>query len=395
MEQGSTNRYEPIDIEIVDETYSCSVLIADIVGSTKLKESQPEAAWVKGTTLLYRWALAALGPQLEHELVCIKFIGDAAMIVVPEACSAELLNAGIRLLELVNDARRGRSGGKGEIDYNITVGVASGTVVRLRMPDKGHDVIGHVPDRASRLAGLVSSNGLLADADTIAAGNMKAITSRIGHALERSAREYLGEQQLATLQGFAQSVPYHEILWGQQLYGIRAEKLSSATAQLSQVTRAGDGRDPEPRPQAAEGRAERVMGEVKAWLGDRGCGFIAAPTGDFFLSPSRIIGHEPGATLSPGRRVAFVPGPQTEEGRSAPAFAVLVDESEVRGHVTRLPQQGRPYGWLRVSDACGVTQGVFLPLDEVSDELVIGDGVTFRVDVNVRGARAVNVKKAL
>lgn len=382
-------------IEVVDDPKQCSVMFGDIVNSTGLKETQTETAWVKGTTFLYNGAYAALVPEV-RDIAWTKFLGDAVMAVVPANHAAELLRSAIRLLELVNDANRGRAGGKGEIDYNITVGIATGPLVQIKMPDGRRDFIGHVPDKASRLASIATPNALLVDVGTVAAANMTLVNSRIGHALERPVEEYLSPRESAQLRGFAQQVDYHEILWAKQFFGVKSENLTSTTVRLGAAIRSESppakvsSKDAGP----AHVHLERLVGVVKTWNAERGFGFATSENGeDFHISPPHMVYQEDLPRLVPGQKIAFVAGPAATNGRSRQALAVLVAGREAQGYITSVPQDNKPYGWIKVVDLAGNAHPIFMSRDGLPANAARGMVVDFRVEAGPKGAYAVEVQK--
>jgi class 3 adenylate cyclase/cold shock CspA family protein len=375
----------------------CVVIFADIVDSTGVKESQTETAWVKGTLLLYAGVYSALVSEI-RDLAWVKFLGDAAMIVVPVQFAAEALNSAIRLLELINDANRAGAGAKGEIDFNITIGVATGPVVEVTMPDGRHDFIGHIPDRASRLAGVATPNALLVDAGTVSAANMTLVTSRVGRALDRPVEDYLGDRESVKLRGFAQNTNYHEIQWSRQFFGVKAEQLTSTTARLEAVTRGetrpNDVRSAASKPSPARGpgeKADRRTGTIRTWNRDGNYGFVTDSNGEeFHVSPRHLVYQDDIAHLAAGQKVAFVAGP-APNNRSREALAVLLDGREAQGYVSMLAPD-KPYGWIKVVDMTGAAHPVFVSCDDLTAGVMRGSVVDFRVEATVRGARATAVQ---
>ncbi len=382
-----------IMVQAGDHPAPYTVLFGDIVGSTGIKETQTETSWVKGTMFLYSAVENAMSAAL-REVATRKYLGDGVMIAAPAMYAAEMVNTGIKLLEAISDARKGRAGGKGEIDYNITVGVATGDVREVAMPDGRRDFIGQVPDKASRLCSLATTKGLLVDVATVAAANMTLIRSRVGVALDRRVEEYLSPRDSAPLKGFAQKVDFHEIMWSDQFFGVKANNLTSSVARLEAATRPEPASPTPPAPPspaaATAARFDRKVGTIKCWDRGRGFGFVTVDGEDFHICPQHVVYQEDLGKLVPGQRVAFVAGPATDSRKRPEALAVLLIGGYAQGFVTALPE-GRPYGWIRVVDLAGNAHPMFMPRDGLADAVARGCVVDFRVKEGPRGAYAAEV----
>ncbi|WP_019927836.1 hypothetical protein [Nocardia sp. BMG111209] len=366
-----------------------TALVGDIVNSTGIKETQPEPAWVTGTKFLYDTAENSLVDSVREHVWC-KTVGDAIMWVCPATYTADLLNSAIDLLEAINDANRGQAGGIGTIDYNITIGVATGSLVELEFRDGRRDYIGQTADKAFRLSGIATPNALLADSATVAAGNMTILRSRVGRALDRPVEEYLSARESAPLKGFAHRVDYHEIQWAKQLFGVKSGNLTEAATRGERVV------SPPPKTVPAAGQAsEQRTGKVKMWNADRGFGFVTDPVTDedFYLSPRALVyADDAGLIARPGAEVVFVVAPPLSEGKSRRGVCVLVAGQSAEGRISYI-HPTKPFGFVAVVDDHGGKVSLHTPLpDEARARFTVGDEVAFDVTVSARGAQASNLE---
>lgn len=373
-----------------------SVMFADIVNSTGIKETQPEPAWIRGTLFLYEACYESLEPTI-RDVAWIKGGGDSMMVAVPVQYTAHLLRTAINLLGRISDGNKGRAGAKGIIDYDITVGVASGPTVEVSMPSGARDYIGSVPDRASRLSGIASPNALLVDSPTVAAADMAVLSSPIGEALDRAPEDYLGPRESVQLRGFTQKTGYHEILWAKQLFGVKSANLTSTTERLEAVTRVGTRGESatEPHPKGSgEGHMERKAGALKMWDKDRQFGFaIDDETGEEFHFVARhVVYQEDCSQLTPGTRLAWVAGPPSSRRREA--VAILVVDQDAEGFIIATPGT-KPHGWVKVCDMAGNAHLVFVPGSQFTPDLQRGTVVHFRVRGGSRGIHATELQQAV
>src|SRR5680860_1050244 len=148
------------------ESNTCRYCIGfvDIVGSTMMKETQTETAWYGGIQKMYTIVEEALTvDEGLREAVITKGEGDGYFIAAPSEHVTAMINAAIRIHAAIDDANHGKAGSKGEIDFRVTIGIATGYVKEIRMPDGRLDILGQAPDRAARLCGAATARGLLVD----------------------------------------------------------------------------------------------------------------------------------------------------------------------------------------------------------------------------------------
>lgn len=382
-----------------ETTKPLTVVVADITGSTGIKETQPEPAWVTGTTFLYDTAEESLAECIKDSTWC-KTVGDAILWVGPAPHAADLLCSAIDLLEAINDANKGQAGGIGKINYNITIGVATGSLVELEFRDGRLDYIGQTVDKAFRLSSIATPNALLVDTATVAAGNMTLLRSRVGKALERPIDEYLSTRESAPLKGFSHKVDYHEIQWAKQLFGVKSGNLTSSAAWMEAAARRDQAIAPNHLPARPPSTPQTAAvggqstGKVKMWHADRGYGFITDPATneDFYLSPRALVYADDAEYLARvGAEVVFFSAPALSEGKSRRAVCVLVAGQGAEGRITYI-HPTKPFGFVAVSGERGNKVSLHMQVTEqLRARYKVGDEVSFDVGVSAKGAQAANV----
>ncbi|GAA4966070.1 adenylate/guanylate cyclase domain-containing protein [Actinoplanes utahensis] len=368
-----------------------SVVFIDQVGSTAMKEQQPEAGWLPSLGFLYDTVTTIAfraNPDAE-----IKYLGDGIMISFDGDRATEAVNMAIQVQEAINDANQGRTGGKGAIDFNCSVGVSTGPIVAFETPTGGRDYVGMVADKARRLCDAASPKGILIDRATAAAANMTRIASRVGTALGRAPEQYQGDIQRIPLKGFDQPVDYFEVFWDQQLHGLKSEGVTSTAdrmrtaaapvaTQLTVVRQAGRAGAPE----------ERHVGEVTCWKPEANFGFLRDQrTGeDFYFRGNHMVYPEDAAeTLTVGSRAAFVASGRADTGHKRSAVGILVVGDYAEGTL-RLPE-GKAHGWLRVADGLGNSHHVFTSRAAVQGHAP-GTLLSFKVGANEKGGVAEEIE---
>ena len=369
-----------------------SVVFIDQFGSTAMKEQQPEAGWLPSLGFLYDTVTTiaiTINPDAE-----IKYLGDGIMISFDSDRATEAVNMAIQAQEAINDANQGRTGAKGAVDFNCSVGVSTGPVVAFLTPTGSRDYVGTVVDKARRLCDAASPKGILIDRATAAAANIMRIASRVGTALGRSPEQYQGDIQRIPLKGFDQPVDYYEVFWDQQLHGLKSEGVTSSADRMRPViARVVSAQPTLVRPADKPGTPEeRHVGEVTCWKPEANFGFIRdQETGeDFYFRSSHMVYPEDAAeSLAVGSRAVFVATGRSDNNRKRFAAAILVVGDYAEGTL-RLPE-GKAHGWLRVTDELGHAHHVFTPRTAVQQ---YGPGalLSFKVGSNRKGGIAEEIE---
>lgn len=371
-----------------------SSLFIDIAGSTAMQQNEPEASWVPQLGWFYE-KVHLLLKDLRAEVpnpVDAKYLGDGIMVTTDSRCATELVNFGIRVQEEVNRAsRRGADGSKGQIDFNVSVGVATGRAYRFTSPDGLVDYVSKTVSTARRLCDAATPRAVFIDEDTQMTCNLSYISSQYGNAEGRRVAEYIGEKAYAPLKGLNDPIGYFEVLWETSRFGVKSETATSAVererannvaAQRSEVAVV----DP--------AKPQRHVGKIKSWNAEKEFGFIEADDGTDYYFNRNLLAHADDADegIESGLRVAFMGLPPAKQGASPQAAVVLFDNVEAEGVVSSLPSSERRYGWIVVADARGTRHFVYLAASEVPEDAKRDSPVVFTVQVSSQGSSAAKVE---
>jgi class 3 adenylate cyclase/cold shock CspA family protein len=370
-----------------------TLLFVDQVNSTMMKEQQPESHWLPALGWLYDTTtriVIHVAPEAE-----IKYLGDGIMVSFDSDRATEAVNVAIQIQEAINDANQVRTGTKGTVDFNCSVGVSTGSVVSFITPTGARDYVGTVVDKARRLCDAASPKAIFVDRATASAANIMRIVSRVGSALGRTPEQYQGDVQRAPLKGFDQPVDYYELFWDQQLYGLKSEG----------VTRSADRLRPaappvldapvlvsRPAPKMPHALEERHAGQVTCWKPDAHFGFVRdSRTGeDFYFRASHMVYPEDAAeTLAVGAKAAFVASGSADSDRKRSAVGILLVGEYAEGTL-KLPE-GKAHGWLRVQDDLGNPHHIFTPRSAVQ-RFAPGTLLSFKVEANEKGGLAEKIE---
>jgi class 3 adenylate cyclase/cold shock CspA family protein len=366
-----------------------TIVVVDVNGSTAMKETQPQAAWLPTIGWWYD-----IVTELAHATVpsvVIKYLGDGIMLVFDVDQATDAVNAAMQIQEAIRDAGRGTGGAMGMVKVTCSVGISSGEVIGFTTPAGGLDFVGAQVDKAFRLCSAANENAIFVDTQTLGAANVTRFNSRVGAALGWASDQYLGDPQKVTLKGFGQPVAYHEIKWDHQLYGVASSEVTASTDRLRPVS---SGRTPaaDAASSSAPRTVERHSGEVTCWRPDKGFGFIRdTHSGEsFWFCPRRLVYPDSAENLALGMDVAFVAVGTADGKRSREAGAILVVGEQADGPLVSLPAD-RPYGWVRVEDDEGNHHLVYVPVREMSG-CKVGDILGFMVGATDKGAFAEQVE---
>ncbi len=370
-----------------------TVVVVDVIESTAMKEQQPEVTWLNSLGWMYDTVTAIMTEAVPD--VAVKYLGDGIMLAVGTDYTTDAVNAAIRVQEAIAEAGRGSGGARGVIDFTCSLGISTGAVVGFTTPSGSPDYVGAVVDKAFRLCSAANAKAIFVDTATVGAANMMRIRSVFGAAIRRTSDQYQGQVQKTPLKGFDQPVFYHEILWDQQLYGVKSETVTDNTDRLRTAPPTGPARSQKPPadlPIPKPARTERHRGAVTNWRPEQGFGFVRDPlTGeDFFFTRKHLVYPDDAEKLAPGKEVAFVAIGTADSGRRRQAGALLVAGEPADGPLVALPAD-RPYGWIKVEDEPGHSHLVFVPIRELTGRKV-GDILGFTVNANDKGAFAQQVE---
>lgn len=354
-----------------DSRVERTIAFVDVVQSTSMKQQEPETSWIPAIAWLYEAVTAAVAAGGSGTVV--KTLGDGVMLAYADDAT-QALNDAIAVQEAIKDAVSER-----HVRLYCSYGVATGEVMTFVGENDQVDYLGLVVDRAQRLCSIASAQAILVDTATIASAQLNKVRSTVGSVLRRNVEDYQGELEKANLAGFAQPVPYREIRWDQQLFGLKSRVVTAAidSAEAPGATSA-------PRPSSTTGRQKRGRaGTVRLWNADRGQGFIDGNDGQSYYTDARFLVGTEG--LDDGELVFFHPHAPLVAGKNPLAACVVPDDEEISGQVVALKES---FGFVRVHDQRGNTMDLFMSRDQCPGGLACGEDVTFIVGHSDRGPRA-------
>jgi class 3 adenylate cyclase/cold shock CspA family protein len=356
-----------------------SIAFVDLVDSTGLKMSTPEASWLPHYGWFYEVCADRVAAGGAGRVV--KLLGDGVMLAYGEDQATQAINDSVAIQEALEDGVEGQ-----HVRLACSIGIATGEVVEFTWSGSSADYLGTVVDRAARLSAAASAQAIFVDVATTASARMNRVRSRVGTALRRPIAEYQGEAQKAQLKGFSSPVEYHELYWAQQLFGLKSRVLTATIESGPAATSR-----PLAKPVAPMGahtrHAERGQrGTICQWNAERNFGFVQVASGErFYTDMQRVVGEDP---LQVDDVVYFVLQPAPGPGKLSIAATVVVIDEELAGTAIAVLDG---FGFVRVVDARGDSQDLFVSLADVQGELTRGQRVRFIVGETARGVRAQDV----
>lgn len=366
-----------------------TVGFVDMVNSLGRMVEQPAATWMGETEFVYRTIEDVLEQFKLRSDTVLKVEGDGAIMVVPSNRAADLINAMIMVMEVLYQSAQTRIGHfTGEIAVQMRGGIATGELLRFVPPPGGVDHIGPPMAIASRLCSVASPNAILADVTTIETADLGAVRSQLGTLRHRTPAEYRGDPQIVRVKGLDKPLPYHELHWHDNPFGLASNAVTEATKPTppSSSPPAGDLN----AASASTGRRhpEKAVGKIKTWRADLGWGFVTSSDGeDFYLNRSGLVyADEDAQALRPGVEVVFTIAAPVAEGKARRALAVLIVGSEADGklvyrHLTA------SYGYIDVADERGATLSLYVRIPNGS-AWTVGTELAFTVGSDPRGPMA-------
>lgn len=360
------------------------VTFIDVVGSTAMKERETQSAWLTNIASFYD-IIAEVVEGGGYGTI-VKFLGDGAMVVYNDDHALQAINEAIRIQEAIKEDVQ-----KKKVLLHASIGIATGEVAEFTTSNGQTDCLGSVVDRAARLCGIASAGAIFVDTATTQAAPMHKVRSMIGAALDRKTDEYQGPAERVTVPGFTAPVEYHEILWEQQLFGVKSKVMTAAAESSSAVVSHLDRptlQSPTTNPESGE-RSHALRGVVRYWDEMKHRGIIAyGETEQFYCDERYTIDAD---DLERDDIVYFVPFGTAGDGKNRVAGATTyVGQSKTSGTIVHLSDKG--FGFIRVEDSRGNTQDIFMSRDEGPSTLAKGDRVTFTLAETGRGPRAEDIE---
>lgn len=198
----------------------------DIVGSTEMKEREPETSWTSTVAWMYEAAEQTVSRSSKGKVV--KYLGDGVMLAHDDATYA--INDAIAFQERIKDGVDNRY-----VRFDCSYGIASGKLLSFTDPRGNEDYLGLVADRAFRLGAMAAGRAILVDIETVAYARLNKIASAAGTLLGWTLEDYFGDLQQARLKGFGHPVRFREVRWHRDLFGYRDIERASAAAGAAAV----------------------------------------------------------------------------------------------------------------------------------------------------------------
>lgn len=341
-----------------------SVMVVDMVGSSQLKESNSEPAWLA----IYARAFDTITKQIPDFAEIVKFLGDGIAIVFPDEKATDAINCAIKIQESI-DTLRNIEG----FPCQFSIGISTGRFKKIRVVDQKYDYLGSVVDKAFRLCSAANAKAIFVDGDTIGAANVNRITSSAGRAEDPPRAKYVATENHIPLKGFKAAVPVHEILW-RDSFGLKiayASDLKTSSSKQEPTIPSLQGNAIQ-LPSSASVKSEISRGIFDKWISDDN-GFIVGDSAErFFTSKKLIVGD---SNLKKGDVVYFVPVSDT--GKSRKATGVIKIGEELTGVVVK-KRSGDKYVFIRCTELFGFGfPNIYTPLNGIT--LEEGDKVIFDI----------------
>jgi len=352
-----------------------TILFADLTGSTEMKHRMGYLAWLP---ILGSFLDITTEAVTGHGGTIVKYLGDGALAVFEEDHAHQAICAAIEIQEsLRNNDRRAALG-----ETRATIGIATGKVIEYPAPGGGGamDYVGSAVDLAARFSSDASPSAIWIDTDTYGAANHHKVSSIIGRANHRKAADYFSREEQAPAKGFPSGVPYREVVWDQNPFGVKGAAVTETIRKMEAA------RPPSPRPQPPAPQSEPLEGTVNRWFGDSTKGFISTVGhGDYYVDARFVVG---GQSLTEGAAVRFVPQPPvTPDPDAKPVAGCTVQEGHrFRGTFNNVLASG--FGFADVRDQRGNQQSLFVYLGGNAAGHRIGDVVHLEAVRNRKGLSA-------
>ncbi|WP_182263128.1 adenylate/guanylate cyclase domain-containing protein [Rhodococcus sp. UFZ-B548] len=380
--------------DAIDTPYNSEIscMFCDMRDSTGQKFEKSGLAWTSEFLKMYR-IIEELLKQFDVPST-VKLEGDGCMIVVNSEDAHRLMNYGIAILEHVNSLSTDKNGQRGEIDIQMSVGVATGPAFRFRTEDGRIDHLSAACDRAARLCSAASAQAVFVDANTVEAANMTKIVSQFGKIVHRAPSDYRSPRERLQLKGIPDPVEYHEILYSSQLFGVRSSAVTEIANATTSHTPAAATPQPSQNPTSNVPEiGDQRVGRVKRWEPGSTYGFVTdVDSGEDFYLPERSLLYPDDVQHlgADNAEVTFVVAAALGKKASRRAVATAVIGQGADGKISFISSD-KPFGFITVTDERGTELKFYVHVnDQFRTQFKIGDEVAFDIARGAKGARAVN-----
>lgn len=339
---------------------SGTILVADLVDSTGMKQQITEAAWLGTYARLFDTVIEALPEKSEF----VKFTGDGVLAFFTEDDATLAVNTAIKIQEAVENLVSNEN----FRDY-LSIGIASGRLNRVPVSDDRWDYLGSTVDRAFRLCSVAAPKAILVDANTVGAANITKIVSVSGFGDTPRRDRYVTDEVRIPLKGFNNTVPVHSIHWAREPYGVKLEYVSEANKMAKQQQAALVAE--QVLEKAVVNSPSRERGVFDHWTADHRSGFIVADGHRFHLRSEAVLLD---VELRSGDKVTFF---AVEAKPSMSANGVIKIGSKATGRVVNRPE-GKKFAFAQVAELRAYGhENIYLK--NLPDDVGVGDEVTFEI----------------
>lgn len=368
-----------------------TIVAIDLTNATAMKSQEPETTWLNHFALFFELLRSRVK---KHHGKIVKYLGDGAMAVFDSEHPADAINWAISVQEDLAEAQ----------DTNMimakcdcSIGIAYGEMVEFDTFDAettSKDYIGTVVDKAFRLCSAANAKAIFVDKDTIFAAPMHKVESKIGTITRRKPPEYQGEEQSVIVKGFPAPVPYHEILWAADRYGVSppfVTKLSSEKSESSpprlevKVGRVAS----KPFPAAGPGNRTSTWVRGVVYSKSDRYGFIRASNGEeFWFNPDYLF--RKGLPISENDIVWFIPKPAFGNQPTPRATDILPLGANLEGKLIQVNERG--FGFVVCRADRGSSVELFVHLGDTA-KWAADMEIEIKIGENKRGVSAIDPKK--
>lgn len=236
--------------------------------------------------------------------------------------------------------------------------IASGALTWFETPERGTDYLGAPLGHATSLSRAANARAIFVDAATAQAAALARLEIPSDAGGER-----LSEAQTIRLSERAEPITYHELLWGNEAFGVRASFISALQEQ---------------NPTKDVNPAAWHKGVISR-IGPK-FGFISDDAGELYYFQSRNLAVT--AALKRGARVLFHALPPLRNTKEKRAEDVFVMDATAEGRLTRIGPKG--WGFVKLECQSNLEHNLFA-LGITGEHWTVGQRVRCRIGANDRG----------
>jgi class 3 adenylate cyclase/cold shock CspA family protein len=325
---------------------------------------------------------------LAHGGEIVKYLGDGVLVVFEAEHAAEAINCAIEIQEAMSEINRPQ--GSGQVNMSAcgcSIGIATGIVHQYQTAQDTADYVGSTVDLAQRLCQAANEQAIWLDSATIEEARIGQVQCKLGEAQSprRRGGNLLGPEETIRLRGFTNPVPYKEVVWSSQKFGVASKAVTEATDRPANAI----GQKP-PAAAVPQPASRTPMSGKLSWREEKKYGFIRTDDNQTFYTDCRYIVKASG--VIDGASAHFMPMPPKQDGKSPVAAATVFEGQEVSGWVVR-PNSEKPFCFIATFDRDDNKIEFFHYLGDNPLALKEDEEVRFVVTTSPKGLRATRVTR--